>query len=128
MSDALNIYGGGDLLVEWLVISGYFLTEISASSLQQLFIFIIYKKHFLDQSIQKTFYFMLKTKALLPTPIALRHGTAVSKSSKRSVARPVVLFSRHICQVTLKNIYFHYLKKLFWTKVSKNFLFFIFEN
>ena len=45
-------------------ISASLLAEISVSSPRKLFIFIIYKKYFLDQSIQQIFYLLLKKEAL----------------------------------------------------------------
>ena len=44
--------------------SATFLAEISVRSAQKLYIFIIYK-HFLDQSVQKVFYLILETDALI---------------------------------------------------------------
>ena len=45
--------------------SASFIAELSVSSPQKLFIFIIYKKYFLDQSIQQIFYLILKKEALV---------------------------------------------------------------
>ena len=43
----------------------FFLNEMSGRTPQKIFISIIFKKQFLDESIQKAFYSFLKTEALL---------------------------------------------------------------
>ena len=48
-----------------ILCSASFLAEISVRSPQQIFVFIISKKSFLDQSIQKRFYLILKKVALI---------------------------------------------------------------
>ena len=52
----------------------FLLAELSASSPRKLFIFIILKIYFLNQSIQKIFYFILKKDAL---PIMQRNTSAL---------------------------------------------------
>ena len=51
------------------VTSASFLAEISVSSPRKIIIFIIWKKHFLDQNIRKIFYLILRKEALPVTQV-----------------------------------------------------------
>ena len=55
--------------------SASFLAELSVSSPRKLFIFFYLKKKFLDQSIQKRFYFILKKEALTTCRYGVAHLT-----------------------------------------------------
>ena len=79
--------------------SASFLAELSVCSPRKLFIFIILKKYFLDQNIQKLFYLILKKEAL--------RGTWACYFFAGEGQR--FLFSRNIGYLTPKLIYFHYL-------------------
>ena len=74
-----NFFGGGIIIPKMFYVvlktkslvhtSASFKAEISLRSPQKLFIFIILKTSFLDQSNHKTFYLILKTEALVHTSI-----------------------------------------------------------
>ena len=73
---------------------------------------LLSKKKILDQSIQKTFYLILKTEALTKT-----------YQGMHDVKRSVLYFTRNIYQVTPKTICFHNLKRYFLDQSIQKYIF-----
>ena len=89
--------------------------EISVMSPWKLFIFIILKKYFLDQSIKKIYYLILKTEALVaPTAWGvLTSADLLAEVSLRSPRKPFIsiIWEIHFWDQSIqKNIKFHFEK------------------